>query len=218
MELTTPIDAYCERIGTDFWAEPLNALSNIAFFAAAVWGLWYWRRAPVRDRPSLYLIGLVGIIGTGSFLFHTFANRWSSLADVIPIAIFIYAYFGLALHRFVGLAPKAAFAGTLAFLAVSFAAGPLLATYIGSSAGYVPALFALYAIGTYLIARALPQGWPVFAAGAVFTVSLAFRMVDLPLCPDWPRGTHFLWHTLNAATLGLLLVAAARDATLRRRR
>ncbi len=212
MDLTAPIDAYCERIGTAFWAEPLNALSNGAFFAAAALGLWYWRRAPGRDRPSLYLIGLVAIIGTGSFLFHTFANRWSSFADVIPIAIFIFAYFGLALRRFVGLSPLAAFVGTLAFLAASLAAEPLLAPHLGSSAGYVAGLFALYAIGGYLVARDHPEGWPVFAAGGVFTVSLAFRMVDLPLCPDWPRGTHFLWHTLNAATLGLLLVAAVRGA------
>ncbi|HEY9058629.1 MAG TPA: ceramidase domain-containing protein [Aurantimonas sp.] len=212
MDLTIPIDAYCERIGTGFWAEPLNASSNIAFLAAAALGLWYWRRAPTRDQPSLFLIGLVAIVGTGSFLFHTFANRWSILADVIPIAIFIYAYFGLALRRFVGISRRAAFAGTLGFLAVSLTAEPLLAPRLGSSAGYVPALFALYAIGAYLVARAHPQGWLVFAAGAVFTVSLALRMADLPLCPQWPRGTHVFWHILNAATLGLLLVAAVRGA------
>lgn len=50
MDLTIPIDAYCERIGTGFWAEPLNALSNVAFFAAAALGLWYWRQAASRDR------------------------------------------------------------------------------------------------------------------------------------------------------------------------
>ncbi|WP_206453788.1 ceramidase domain-containing protein [Aurantimonas marina] len=212
MDLTAPIDAYCERIGTGFWAESLNASSNIAFFAAAVLGLWYWRRAPARDWPSLYLIYLVGVIGTGSFLFHTFANRWSSLADVIPIAIFIYAYFGLALRRFVGTSRMAASVGTLGFFAASLTGEPLLASHLGSSAGYVPGLLALYAIGAHLIARNHPQGWPVFTAGAVFTASLAFRMVDLPLCPDWPRGTHFLWHILNATTLGLLLVAAVRGA------
>jgi hypothetical protein len=26
-----PIDAYCERLGPGLWAEPLNALTNLAF-------------------------------------------------------------------------------------------------------------------------------------------------------------------------------------------
>ncbi len=29
-----PVMAYCERTGPDFWAEPLNAASNVAFLAA----------------------------------------------------------------------------------------------------------------------------------------------------------------------------------------
>lgn len=212
MDLATPIDAYCERIGTQFWAEPFNAVSNLAFLVAAGTGYWLWRGLSAQDWPSLFLVALVAVIGLGSFLFHTFANGWSNLADVIPIAIFIYAYFGLALHRFVGTSRGAALFGTIGFLALSSAAEPLLAPYLGSSAGYVAGLLALFAIGAYLVARDKPQGRLVCAAGAVFTLSLAFRMADLPLCADWPRGTHFLWHILNAATLALLLVAALRDA------
>ena len=36
------IDLYCERTGPGLWAEPLNALSNLAFIAVAV---ILWRRA-----------------------------------------------------------------------------------------------------------------------------------------------------------------------------
>ena len=33
------VDGYCERAGTDpnFWGEPLNAVTNIAFILAALW-------------------------------------------------------------------------------------------------------------------------------------------------------------------------------------
>jgi hypothetical protein len=35
----TPIDNYCERFGPGFWMEPLNAATNGAFLAAALYAL-----------------------------------------------------------------------------------------------------------------------------------------------------------------------------------
>ena len=68
MDWTQPIDAYCERLGAGFWAEPLNAVSNLAFLVAAAAGIALWRRAGGSDRPVLLLAGLVAIIGIGSFV------------------------------------------------------------------------------------------------------------------------------------------------------
>ena len=217
MDWTRTIDAYCERTSAAFWAEPVNAVTNLAFLVAAWIGVALWRRSGRRDPASLFLVILAGVIGIGSFLFHTFANRWSNLADVLPIAVFIYAYFGLALARFVGLRRSVAALATLAFLGASVAAGPLLAPIAGSSAGYIPALAALVVTGGGLTLAGRAQGPLVLAAGGVFALSLAFRMADQPLCADWPLGTHFAWHILNATTLGLLLAAAIRDARDTRR-
>ena len=38
------VDLYCERTGPEYWAEPLNALSNLAFIAAGLWFLVKFRR------------------------------------------------------------------------------------------------------------------------------------------------------------------------------
>ena len=223
MNWTHPIDNYCERLGPGFWAEPLNAISNVAFILAAVVGVVLWLRQPASGEGAalpgrsigLWLAFLVGVIGIGSFLFHSFANRWSSLADVIPIAIFIYAYFGTALHRLAGLTGPVALGATVLFLAASLVADPALAHIFGSSSGYVPALLAMLGIGGVLVARKRAGGGLILAAAATFAASLGFRMADLPLCPDWPLGTHFTWHILNAITLGLLLVAlSSTSATL----
>jgi hypothetical protein len=88
----TPVDNYCERTDAGFWSEPLNALTNGAFILAAAFGFCLWRRAGGRDWPGLWLIAVVLLVGIGSFLFHTLANRWSRLADVLPIAVFIYGW------------------------------------------------------------------------------------------------------------------------------
>ncbi|WP_152046613.1 hypothetical protein [Aureimonas psammosilenae] len=224
MAWTDPIDAYCERTSAAFWAEPVNAATNAAFILAALAGFAIWRKRDVlariggepRDYAGLALCALVFVIGVGSFLFHTFADRWSVLADTIPIAVFIYGYFALALRRLLGLSLAASLLGTLAFLATSFAAEPLFAKLVGSSAGYVPALLALFGIGSWLRIAKRPGSEWVLGAGCVFSISLAFRMADMPVCDAFPLGTHFGWHILNAVTLFLLLRAALPQAASER--
>jgi hypothetical protein len=106
MAWVAAVDLYCERVGPGLWAEPLNALSNLGFVVvAALAGARFFRAG---DAVAFAMVLLVGAIGVGSFLFHTFANSWSSLADVIPITLFIYAYLWLALRRFLGLGRAAA--------------------------------------------------------------------------------------------------------------
>src|SRR5262249_44767381 len=104
MDWSTPIDLYCERTDPSFWAEPANALTNAAFLIAAAAAFWMWRRAGGRVFPVLALIVVLVAVGLGSFAFHTFETRGARLADVIPIAIFIYGYLLLAMMRFLRMA------------------------------------------------------------------------------------------------------------------
>ena len=208
MDWTAPIDLYCERLGPGFSAEPLNAISNVAFLLAAGFGYAALRRSGRSDPPVLALILMVAIIGVGSFLFHVFANGWSIIADVLPITVFVYGYLALALRRFFAL-PWPATTGALAiFAALSFPVEATLRPLIGGSAAYAPPLAAMAFLGAALVTRRHRAGPPLLAASAIFLVSLAFRTLDAPLCPSWPIGTHFLWHLLNAVTLAILLLAA----------
>ena len=209
-----PVRAYCERGDAGFWAEPINALTNAAFLVAA--GLA--ARPASGDGPVLALAAVTFVVGIGSFLFHTLANRWSMLADVIPIAVFIYGYFALAMTRFVGLRPAAATAFTRAFAALSAGLTPALDALTGRSVSgltnrsvdYAPAILALLGVGLALLKRAPGTARSVLATAGIFLVSLAFRTVDVSVCARLPLGTHFLWHGLNAVVLYRLLIAATR--------
>ena len=204
---TTPIDQYCERLDPSFWAEPVNALTNAAFIAAAVMALTDWRRAGSSDRAVLGLIIVVFAIGLGSFAFHTLATRGARLLDVIPIGIFIYGYFLLALRRMLGMPWVYAVVLLIAFIALSN--GLAIAVpreVLNGSTGYFPALGALLVIGW--LVRDSAQGRAMLIGAAIFIVSLALRIVDLDICDAVPLGTHFLWHVLNAALLYLLLRGA----------
>jgi hypothetical protein len=217
MDWFQPIDLYCERVGELFWAEPLNAVSNAAFLLAALAGLRRYRALQSRDWPALAMIVLVALIGVGSFLFHTFANRWSLLADTIPIQIFMLFMFGLMLVRLLATPVWLAVVGSAAFLVAGLFAPRLVALIssherAGALAGYGTGLLAMLVLGG--LAQLSPQpprrdaGALVLVAGCVFAVSLMFRTLDHPLCDLLPTGTHGLWHTLNGLTLWLLLTAA----------
>jgi hypothetical protein len=204
---STPIDLYCERVTPSFWAEPLNALSNIAFLIAACAAYDLWRRGGKGDPAILTLIVVVAVVGLGSFAFHTLATQGAMLLDVTPIGFFIYGYFLLALRRFLVLSWPLALTLLGSFIVVSFA----LASYVprevlNGSSGYLPALAALIVFGWLL--RGHGAGSAMLVAASLFVVSLIFRIIDLYVCARFPIGTHFLWHVLNAAVLYTVLRGA----------
>jgi hypothetical protein len=217
VDLNRRIDGYCERVGPEFWAEPLNTATNAAFILAALVGLIVAVRSGRLDGPVAYLVGLTFVIGIGSFLFHTFATVWAAIADTTPISLFILSYFAVAMNRFAGFGWGRAVLLTIAFQAgmvlMSWGLRETIAPLIGSSTSYLPAFVALLAVGLWLNARAHPAGRWMVAAAAVFAVSLTFRTLDGPLCDTWPAGTHFLWHILNGFVLGTLALAVVRHGT-----
>ncbi|KLK89516.1 membrane protein [Microvirga vignae] len=213
-----PIDSYCERIDASFWAEPVNAITNGFFLLAAAHALWVWRGQQPRDWPSLWLIAVTAIVGIGSFLFHTFANRWSLLADVLPIAAFIYSYSLLAMRRYLRLGTGVAIAITLVFAAFNVSFGRLWwglfpGVTLNGSVSYLPALMAMFAVGTGCYrANAGQTGRALVRAGLAFALSLTFRSIDSAACSALPLGTHALWHMLNALVLWILMNTALAHA------
>jgi hypothetical protein len=85
---------YCERSGPGFWAEPVNALSNVAFLLAAVIAFRRWRHVGGNDLASLGLIAVVAAGGLGSFGFHALATLGAAVLDVGSIAVFICSGIG----------------------------------------------------------------------------------------------------------------------------
>jgi hypothetical protein len=206
-----PLDHYCEGVGADFWAEPFNAITNGAFLVTAAVILVRQRREGWADKPVSVMALLTASVGFGSFLFHTLANGWSLIADILPIAVVIYACFFLAMRRFLNLNTVSAGLSAAALLALSPGLEALLKPLLGASAAYSPGLIATFGVAAAVpVLTGRPMPLCLAAAGAVFAAALVFRMLDAPLCDSWPIGTHFIWHMLNALALGLALQAAER--------
>ena len=207
MYWSSPIILYCERTDSSFWSEPINALTNGAFLIVAALAFALWRRRGDRDPATLSLIIVTALIGIGSFVFHTLATKGAVLLDVIPIALFVYGYLYLALRRFLHLQQLASAAILSAFIVasqgVSLALPPDL---LNGSCEYLLPLAALIAVG--VIARFNHMGFSILLAAAIFLVSLVFRTIDQAACGNFPSGTHFIWHLLNAGVLYILLRTA----------
>lgn len=212
MELLRQIDGYCERVGPQYWAEPWNAVTNLAFILAAV---LMWRRSAGVPMARA-LAAVLFVIGVGSYLFHTHAQVWAAIVDVAPILVFILLYI-FAVNRDVwGLRPWVAGGVTLLFLPYAALTVPLWqgVPLFGVSAGYmpVPVLILIYAALLSLRYPATARG---LALGAgILLVSLTFRGLDEMLCAQIPRGTHFAWHILNAVMLGWMIEVYLRHRAL----
>ena len=196
-------DGYCERTDFTYWSEPLNALTNASFIIAAI---LMWTRVAHLVWGRVLCVVLFAI-GVGSYLFHTHATAWASLADVAPIGVFILVYLFVVNRYMVGWPLWASLIGVLGFL--PYAAGVTLALdplpFFGISNFYwsVPILLLAYAA---LYRRQMPRTARGFVIGAtILSLSITLRSLDMPLCDVFPVGTHIFWHILNGIMLGWMI-------------
>lgn len=209
------IDIYCERCGPGLLAEPLNAITNSAFFLAAWFAFDLAHRRRMLNAETWLLIGLSIAIGTGSTLFHTFATPWAQLLDVLPILLFQLAFLWLYLGRVVRLRPAVASVLTTMFLVLALFVRRFSEPMNGSLP-YVPALFVLVGLGVYQFSRCEQDRMALLAAAAAFSVALFFRSIDMLVCTAFPYGTHFLWHLLIATAAYLSMRVLILNQSIRK--
>lgn len=197
------IDIYCERTGPGLLAEPLNALTNLSFFIAAFFAFALARKENALDWRSSLLIGLTAAMGAGSTLFHTYAQTWAMLTDVLPILCYQIVFIALYSNRIIGCRRlvSALLLGIFFVAMYSFMQAPR--GWLNGSLEYAPAWIFLGGLGLWHLKHAGREAWGLLAAFGVFTTSLAFRSVDDAICTSLPIGTHFIWHCLNGLVLYL---------------
>jgi hypothetical protein len=187
------VDLYCERTAPGLWNEPLNALTNLAFWAAAIVVARRCRRAGTPlDAELMVLWWMLWAIGAGSLALHTLATRAGGAVDTLAILLYLHTWCAAYLWRVWQLPWRMAWLGIPAFLLATQALAPAWRALGLQPAGYLAA-------------------WTVLLGCAVAALA---RDRATALCEVWPHGTHFAWHLLNAWALGLSLWAlAARTAS-----
>ena len=196
---------YRERgFSPEFWAEPLNALTNASFLIAAFFAWDFASRRRVATRTTNALLSLAGVIGFGSFLFHTIPNRLTLVLDVVPIALFQVGFLWLASHKMLSLSRLASAAIVAGVFGLSFALFPLHQPLNGSLF-YMPSLVAMLTIAILWARRNNTESYLLVGAACCFALAVTARSVDWIVA--WRYGTHFIWHILNGVVVYLLLRA-----------
>lgn len=204
------IDLYCERLGPEFWAEPINALTNVAFILAA-WGAWRLASRSPGPPSGIQLLPVTAVaIGVGSFLFHTLATPWARLLDILPILFFQLAFLWLYGRQVIGLQRTIMAAALAAYVAASIG-GRQFPEILNGSLIYAPTFLAVLGLGIYHAGVASPSRFDLLAAAAMLALALLFRSIDNAVCVAFPIGTHFLWHLSNGAVVYLTIRALIRN-------
>jgi hypothetical protein len=200
------LDLYCERLGSGFWAEPVNAVTNIGFVFSA-WFTWrFAARERVQDPGIVALTGMIVAIGIGSFLFHTMATPVTRWLDIIPVLVFQLLYIGFYTRRVVNLPAMVVGIILLVFIAVVLYVRQF-PDAINGSLIYAPALLVIFILGCYHYQRREVERGLLLAAAGIFLLSVFLRSIDNMICGQFDLGTHFLWHLLNAWVIYLAMRA-----------
>ena len=203
MDLFKSIDIYCERLDIGIWAEPINAVTNVAFILASIF-MWLRCKNLVEGRVLSFLLFS---IGCGSFLFHTFAQTWAAILDVASILIFILTYIFIANRSFLAWSKMVSLIGVILFFPYQLLLVNILSNvqFFGSSVQYIPVAILIF-IYSGLLRKTEPNLSRGLLIGAtILCLSIVFRIIDEPLCSILSVGTHFVWHILNAIMLSWMI-------------
>ncbi len=195
---------YRERSGDPaFWAEPLNALSNASFVIAAAFALDFAISKRAWKPTTLALIFLAGVIGCGSFLFHTVPSYHTMWLDIIPITLFQILFLWLISQKLLSTSGWMSAGIVIAVVGTSFVLMPIQQPLNGSLF-YIPSLLAMLTFGSLWAKRSSAEPYLLLGTAGFFACAITARSIDWIV--PWPFGTHFLWHLLN----GLVVYAALR--------
>lgn len=196
---------YCERLGPGPFAEPLNALTNLAFVVAAVLAAGYIRDFQGLSQGVRLLPWSLGLVAVGSALYHTFRNPGTYLLDVIPLTVFITGSLLLALRRLSIKISQALQVGAV-FVLLQIALLIFVPRhFLNGSTPYLVALLFIPLLMAWLARRDSSLVLYTVPVAVLFALALVFRILDPVVCPWLPVGTHFLWHITTAAAAYYLI-------------
>jgi len=200
------LDKYCERITNSFWDEPFNAISNIAFILAAISITRFLAQTslkPGREFWDIYaLIGLLFLVGIGSFAWHLTAQVWALYVDIIPILVFISLFLMSFLYHILHWSWQKILMVILVYQAFNIGIQIIFGSELfNGSLFYLPTFVFFCVLSAVLLQTQKNLGRQYINLCILLAVALGFRTADIVACDGLPVGTHFVWHILTAFML-----------------
>lgn len=187
------ISTHCEK-PLGFISEPVNTLSNIAFFISAyfIYKL---------NRPRLFWLSL--LIGLGSTTYHAFNNPFTLIIDVLPVyAFIIYFIYAIATYTTKNILIRFLIPLSLIFIQI-FVLKNLPAFILDIPTLHIINLLFLCLLIIWFYKRLGKVALKFIPVVFMYGLAISVRGLDMPVCPINNFGTHFLWHILASLTIYL---------------
>lgn len=215
----------CEAIHSKefLFSEPLNVLTSLLFVVTAFFLQRFFQKTHAQHRhiPHYFdldiriLIGMVYVIGFSSSLLHSIPNAVTEFFDVISIALFIIVFFFSVMLRILRCRMRNIILAFIAFLFFTFSSITYLHSYMNGATSYISTMAALTMVAFYLYGRGHPSAKHFLAAGQIGIVALYLRSIDSKFCDFMPIGTHWIWHTMNAVLIAIIMRELIKRSTKR---
>lgn len=196
------ISTHCEK-PLGFISEPVNTISNIAFFISA---FFIYRMLNKNRSASLHiyrLLLLAILVGLGSTAYHGFNNPYTLILDQLPI----YAFIIYSLYIFTSFVSKNLLLRFI--IPISLVLVQILvlrnvpAFILDIPTVHITNLLFVTLLLTWFYKRLGKITLKIIPPILIYTLAITVRGFDMPVCPLNNFGTHFLWHILTALTLYL---------------
>lgn len=205
----------CEELGDGFLAQPVNAITSLAYVVAGLVVLGVaWRRGRVTVDAWVYA-ALLAAIGLGSVLFHGPQPAGSRVLHDLPITLTVFYMVAADVQllrngrptRWSLFLPAAAVATLVTVIEVE--AGMLL-TGVGVLALVVCEVTIFRRDLRGLAGLRTRAAVLVISISAVAGVSFLFGRTGSPVCdPDGVVQLHAVWHVVSASVFALWWVIAS---------
>lgn len=200
---------YCESVSLPLIEQPFNAFSSFGFILGALLLYRYAKKHDLLGIPQLRKLILIGgVIGIGSFIWHTHLSILTFAFDVIPIFSFLILYQWIWYREFTSFTTRQrVIAIGILLLAMGGASLVYESIFLQKSNAFIP--LTVWLLVTMVQQRRLHTEMACMhgAAATVLWFAILMRMIDVPVCPHLHDGTHYLWHLLCALALYIVTLA-----------
>ena len=208
-----PQPSYCEKVADSILLEPLNVITNLAFFVSAIFTHRMLRK---NNTKGIYYFfpWLIFLIGLGSTSWHLNRNPITLLFDAVPIYVFLGLSLFLLLKKLVrqtglALGVIGLFVLLQVFLTTNFS------HLLNSSIRHIANAILLSALIIWVYKKFGRTTLQLIFVFLVYIVGIIFRTIDISICPAFNIGTHFLWHLFVAWGAYLIVGFLVRRVTVK---
>lgn len=196
------VNRHCEKT-LGFISEPVNTVSNIAFFVSAFLTYKLLAKNRVTNPHIPRLLLLIILIGVGSTLYHGFNSPYTLILDQTPI----YAFLIYSLYLITGYATKSNFIKIFIPLVLAGMQIWILknapAFILNIPTSHLINLLYVSLLIIWLYKKLGKVVLNIILIVFIYGIAALSRTFDPILCPINKFGTHVFWHILMATVLYL---------------